>query len=640
MAVDAFDELLQRGFTALETYSNVNRGTGQFSNVTTRLYEHARHQVLLYARLSPRRYEAVFCNQTQRERLLCAYRQHVVFQIDAADIGLQLGVGALVFRKHILPRLKPVATGGGMVELVNRSFAVFARGADRFEVGTPPIMNAILLGIALQMLRESNDPTLFTSRKSHPDPAAILSNKEWPGLSGETLLTALRQTHIGRQVPVPTTAGNKHYINFDGAASTPSFAPVWQTFCEVLRLPPEQQQTMVAHAAVILRGFFDAPPDQYDLCFTTNTSEAIHLALQALKQACEANDCQPVILNTLMEHHSNELPWRYEPSFTLAQTPIDRDGFIDLPALETNLRAYNHDHSHGDQRIVLVTVNGASNVLGSLNPLEEIAALAHRFGARLLVDGAQLSAHRAFSLQQSGVDFYTFSAHKIYAPFGSGGLLLPAGMLTAKQAAPYHTIANAAGIAALAKAVSLLQRIGMDVIEAYERELTRRALAVLASFDRLRVYGINHPDDARFIDKAPVIAFEMRGMPHNLLAKYLADLGAIGTRNGCFCTHMLVIDLMGIAAWRSRLAKWVLDLGGDWLLPILPGLVRVSFGIENDLQEIDQLRQTLLEINGRNPGLFNRWLASVHEGTFYLPRSGAENDIERFVQERIGMVFP
>ena len=254
--------------------------------------------------------------------------------------------------------------------------------------------------------------------------------------------------------------------------------------------------------------------------------------------------------------------------------------------------------------------------------------------------GAQLSAHRALSLQQSGVDFYSFSAHKIYAPFGSGGLIMPKGMLSAQEIAPYNTINNAAGIAAMAKAVSLLQRIGMPVIEAYERELTRRALAVLASFERMRVYGVSDPDDARIKHKAPVIAFEMRSMPHNLLAKYLADLGAIGTRNGCFCTHMLVIDLMGIAAWRSRLAKWVLDLGGDWLLPIVPGLVRVSVGIENDLQEIEQLHQTLEEIDRRNPGLINRWLASVHEGTFYLPRSGAESAIERWVQERIGMVFP
>ena len=632
-----FQELLRRGYAALTVYSNVHRGTGQFSIASTALYERARDEVLRYAGLSSHKYEAVFVNPSRMALLENAFSGDVAFCIQSGDLGLQMGIGALVFRKGKLKRMKPQDTGGGMVKLVNQTFVIFSDGAERFETGTPPIMNAILLGIALQMVRESDDPQLFQSKKDNLDWLAVLAVKDHR--RGSAFLEALQQEHIGRDVAVPVVGGMKTYVNFDGAASTPSFEPIWQSFCDALQLSEPDQMSLVAEVLLRMRGFFGAPSDEFDFVFACNTSEAVNYAVRNLAEK-EFGEIEPVVVNTLLEHHSNELPWRFHPEFSLVQSPIDTNGFVDLPALEALLRSYNENHDFGRQRVVLFAISGASNVLGTLNPLAAISELCHRYNVEVIVDAAQLSAHRKVDLMALGVDYYAFSAHKMYSPFGSGGLFLRRQSHFLKEEICVNGFANAAGIAALGKSIGLLQQIGFDEIEAYERELTKRALDVLHRFDRVQVYGVEDTASPQFADRGSVIVFEMRGISHNLLAKYLADFGAIGTRNGCFCAHMLVIELMKIKAWRSKAAKIILDLKGNWFLPILPGLVRISFGIENTIEDIDNFEAALTMVNQIKLGPINRWLASVHEGTFILPKSGVERQVSDFVQQQMGKVFP
>ena len=632
----AFQTLFERGYAALRVYSNVHRGTGQFSVVSTELYERAREEILVFAGLSPLKYEAVFLNPSRMAMLEEAYGEKVVFRVQSSELGLQMGIGALVFPKGLLKKMKPQDTGGGMVKLVHEKFAIFNEGAERFETGTPPIMNAILLGIALQMIRESENKELFQTKRNDFDWKEILT----VGDMGENPLESFQQMHIGRGVSVPVVGGKKTYVNFDGAASTPSFEPIWQAFCDALQLSDEDQMQLVQASLTKLREFYGAPEEEYDFVFACNTSEAINYAVRNL-EAHDFGEIDPVVVNSVLEHHSNELPWRLSSVFQLVRTEVDNHGFIDLGALDALLKEYNVEKKHGQQRIVVMAVSGASNVLGTFNPLDEIAEVCHRYDVQVIVDGAQLSAHRKVDLHASTVDYYGLSAHKMYSPFGAGGLFIRKGSKYVMNEICQNGFPNAAGVAALAKSAALLDLIGFERIEAYERELTIKALDLLRQYPDLYIYGMKDPTSTGFKDKGPAIVFEHHEIPHNLLAKYLADYGAIGTRNGCFCAHMLVSKrLMEIEEWRPQAVKIIFALKGNWFKPLLPGLVRVSFGIENDEEDLNQLKQALDRISTIQIGPVNRWLARVHEGTWILPDSGAEEAVQSFIHHQVGKVFP
>ncbi len=132
------------------------------------------------------------------------------------------------------------------------------------------------------------------------------------------------------------------------------------------------------------------------------------------------------------------------------------------------------------KRVRLVGVSGASNVLGICNDLEALSRLVHRYGAKLLVDAAQLAAHREINIKKIEADYLAFSAHKVYAPFGCGVLLARKGILDMNSEKMKLAISsgeeNAGGIAALGKSLLLLKRIGFEVIHDAEESLTRRAI--------------------------------------------------------------------------------------------------------------------------------------------------------------------
>ena len=235
------------------------------------------------------------------------------------------------------------------------------------------------------------------------------------------------------------------------------------------------QQEIIQEVKSICAEVLGAPLADYDVIFTSNTTEAINLVAESLGNESEPG-IEPVVLNTLLEHNSNELPWRTVPGASLIRLPVDAEGFVDLNELEALLRAYNQEGRHGKKRIKLVAVSGASNVLGTFNDLAEISRIVHRYGARLLVDAAQLVAHRKVEMEGCGIDYLAFSAHKVYAPFGTGVLVARKGLLNFSPAELEQIRSsgeeNVGGIAALGKALVLLQRIGLDVIQEEEQALT------------------------------------------------------------------------------------------------------------------------------------------------------------------------
>ena len=135
----------------------------------------------------------------------------------------------------------------------------------------------------------------------------------------------LRQTLIGRGVRVPTVEGARPFINLDNAASTPTFTPIWDAVCQTWRQPRQVQDEIVQEVKSICAEVLGAPLAAYDVIFTSNTTEAINLVAESLGNESEP-DIEPVVLNTLLEHNSNELPWRTIPGVSLIRLPVDAEG--------------------------------------------------------------------------------------------------------------------------------------------------------------------------------------------------------------------------------------------------------------------------------------------------------------------------
>ncbi len=595
----AFEELKRSVEASLETCSNVHRGSGHHSMASTRLYERARAVVLEHLGLEGS-HEVVFCSPAACEGFLAQLEPGDSECLSSADLGLPLGVRALAIRRRALTRLRDFQAGGGTARLVGPDWVVWARAPGRFEAGTPAIVNVIAFARALQLARR-HGKDCFRQAGAEPTPGDILYDGPLENLGGRELLAVLRASRIGLGLRVPTAEGLSPLVNLDNAASTPTFTPVWEAVWRAWQLPPEARPALVKEAAAVVAGFLNAPPSGYEVLFTANTTEAIHLGARNLcLQATEGS--APVVINTLLEHNSNELPWRGLAGVTQVRLDVDAEGFLDPARLEAELVAYNQEARHGNQRVRLVAVSGASNVLGSFSDLAAICQAAHRHGAQVLVDAAQLVAHRRIDMDACGIDILAFSAHKAYAPFGCGALVIRKSLLAFDPGRLQRIRAsgeeNVGGLAGLAKALGLLQRIGLDVIEEEERDLTARALAALAQVPGLKVHGIADPGSPRFSQRGGVIAFALKGSISYKVAGELAERAGIGTRWGCHCAHMLIKHQLGVPPALQQFQRFLVTLFPKLELP---GMARVSFGLGNDPADIDVLAQALGRVAREGP---------------------------------------
>lgn len=593
---EKYDELEKGVYAALETYSNVHRGSGHYSMATTHLYEEARTIVLDYLDLDSSQYEILFFSPRRAVAFVRRLEPGSFEQLSSHDFGLSLGVRALAVQKHALPKGSFFDTGGGSARLISRDWVVWARTPDRFEAGTPAIINIIAFARALKMVsRYGKDIFRYPVpvKKSVQD---ILHTDELKGYSGLELLNQLRRTLIGRNVKIPTLHGIRSFINMDNSASTPTFTPVWDAFRRGLRLSSSSGKKMAEEVRSICADMLDAPLEDYDMIFTSNATEALNLAAESVGNEEEVG-FNPVVLSTIFEHSSNDLPWRMLPHCSVIRMVPDAEGFINLQELESLLRAYNDKCQHGNKRIRLLAISGASNVLGICNHLASISTIVHRYGVALLVDAAQLMAHRKIDMEGSGIDYLAFSAHKMYAPFGCGMLIARKGMLSFSTAAreKIHSWGeeNVGGIAAMGKSLLLLKRIGMEVIQQEEQALTRHALNGLAGIPGLRVYGLKDTESPAFAQKLGVIVFSMKSLLSFRVADVLAKGGGIGVRAGCHCSHMIIKHLLYVHPTAEQFQRILVSLFPKLKLP---GLVRVSFGIENSIEEIDLLVHKLRKI--------------------------------------------
>ncbi len=597
----AFGELVRSIHAALETYSNVHRGSGHYSQATTRIYERARGIVLGHLGLGNRKYVVIFCSRRRAEKLMAQTDPSRYRVISSEDIGLSLGVTALAVKKGSLPKKIRFDTGGGTAKLVSHHKIIWAKAPDLFEAGTPAIINVIAFARALQLLKQYGFKD-FVSLHAQDSPAAKLRWMNALGeLSGEQLLEKVRETMIGRNLPVPVARGSVPFINLDYSASTPALLPVWDSARAGMLLRGDAARELVEEVRSLCSGFLNAPSPEYDVFFTSNTTEGINLVAESLFPGDDGRP-GPVILNTLLEHNSNDLPWRTIPGSVLLKLPISEEGFIDTSRLEALLQAYNRDGMHGERRIRLVAVSGASNVLGIYNDLAEISRLAHTYGAHVLVDAAQMAAHRRIDTSGWGIDYIAFSGHKVYAPFGCGVLAVRKGSAGFELRDPEQVRRsgeeNLCGIAALGTALNLMQRIGFGLVREEEQRLTARLLSGISPIPGLKVYGVSDTGSEAFDRKGGVVAFEIKGWFADRVARELALRGGIGVRFGCHCAHLLIKHLFKFTPRLERIQNTIVTLFPGLQLP---GMTRVSLGIGNTVNDIDGLIATLGEITRKEP---------------------------------------
>ncbi|OQY27032.1 MAG: class V aminotransferase [Candidatus Cloacimonetes bacterium 4572_55] len=446
------------------------------------------------------------------------------------------------------------------------------------------------------------------------------------------LLSDIRSQLLGLEEKAPLLDGSRRqYVNFDNGASTPTFKPVHDQVTRFLRwyanvhrgtgFKSQLASHIFEEARKITARFIKIDLENNTVLFTKNTTESIN------KLAHHFRFCtDEVVLTSMMEHHSNELPWRN--CCCIEHIDVRGDGSIDMNDYKEKVEKYRG-------RLRLVAVTGASNVTGFVNPIHEMASLAHDVGAKILVDAAQLAPHRPIDVKPDNdpghLDFVAFAAHKMYAPYGIGVLtgnkkffletdpdLVGGGtvdLVTLEQT--YWTdlpdreeagTPNIVGVVALGAVISMLERIGWDEVVAHEKRLTRYALEKFQKMPEVKVYGSADPNILD--DRLGVISFNVKGLHHALVSAILNYEGGIGVRNGCFCAHPYLIRLLDVSDTEAAKVQGEI-LNRD--RSHVPGAIRITFGIYNNEEEIDSLVEMLEKI-----------IRNEYKGNYTLnPDSGA-----------------
>jgi cysteine desulfurase/selenocysteine lyase len=418
---------------------------------------------------------------------------------------------------------------------------------------------------------------------------------------------------MGATHPVPLLDGSiVTGIYFDNAASTKPFREVSEFLKD---LEPYYSNIhrgtgydsifctkLYEDARRIILNYVGADPEQKIVIPVRNTTEGLNL----LAMTMELDADKDVVITSILEHHSNDLPWRGKAK--VEYIPADTQGILDLEFLATRL-----EHHAGAVKLVAVT--GASNVVGTVTPIHEIAALAHAHGARIVVDAAQLLPHKPVKVRASSdpghIDYLVFSAHKLNSPYGEGAVI--GDFKHFEDAEPYlqgggtvysvgldHVIwadppdkqeagtPNIFGMFALAKALQVMEQVGLRNIVAHEQALTRQLLAGMKEIPRIGVFGKADPGDLD--NRLGVVSFSIAGLHHALVAAILSYEGGICVRNGCFCAHPLIKQLLNISPEQETAFEQGIRAGDR---SNVPGAVRASIGIHNRAWEVDRLLEML-----------------------------------------------
>lgn len=410
------------------------------------------------------------------------------------------------------------------------------------------------------------------------------------------------------QPDVPLVGGGHvRYANFDYAASAPCCQAAAAAVTEILPRYTavhrgagwlsQQCTRSYEQARTDVARFIDAREDDH-VVFTRHTTESLNLLARSLPAGCR-------VVTFESEHHANLLPWPNQIRLPTPDSPVTA-----VRSIAAALAVL------GDEHDVLVAVTAASNVTGELLPIDDIARVTRRFGARLLVDAAQLAPHRRISLQETGADYIAFSGHKLYAPFGAGVL---AGRSDWLDAAEPHLAGGGASaavgdatdeitwrtgparheggspnvIGAVALAAACRQLSGSwRQIEAREEALRQRLTRGLDRVPGVRQLHLFGPEAAR----VATATFTVDGLDAGLVAAALSAEHGIGVRDGLFCAHPLT----------RRLVRESRDSSGptrhrDGRLSTDRQAVRASIGLGTDITDVDRLIAAVADLASNGP---------------------------------------
>ena len=441
---------------------------------------------------------------------------------------------------------------------------------------------------------------------AYPNPVSV------PAVAAEQRPACQPLAVLGRDVEVPLVSGEKvTYAALDYAASAPALQRVWD---DVAAYAPyygsvhrgagylsQLSTDLFEQSRATVADFLDLRGGD-QVVFTRATTDSLNLLAGVLPEGTRVYAFET-------EHHASLLPWR-KPGLSVTYLRAPRSPQEAVTALEAALA----DSEAGPK---LVCVTGASNVTGEIWPVRELAETAHRHGARIVLDAAQLAPHHPVSVRELDVDWVAFSGHKLYAPFGAGVLAGRSDWLDAAEpylagggasrtvaretdgsvAVEWHTgpsrheagSPNVIGAYSIASACKALQEAGFDSLVAREQELIGRLRAGLAGIPEVKVltlFGEDHP-------RVGVLSFVVQGWNSSHFSAALSAEYGIGVRDGLFCAHPLVRTLLGgEESAPSECGAPEASLPGERSL----NAIRVSFGAGTPDEHVERFVAAVREL--------------------------------------------
>lgn len=323
-----------------------------------------------------------------------------------------------------------------------------------------------------------------------------------------------------------------------------------------------------------------------EIVFTRGTTEGLNLIASSFSEAF-MQEGDEVIVSTV-EHHSNIVPWQLQQprkGIVLKVIPMDDNGAMDLQAFEKMI----------SQKTKIVSISHVSNVLGTINPVEEVIRIAHKHNIPVVVDGAQSTPHFKVDMQQLDCDFFVFSGHKVYGPTGIGVLYGKEAWLD--KLPPYQgggemiehvsfekstferpPLKFEAGTpdyiatTGLATALDYVSALGMDAIQKHEEELTRYTISQLQMIEGMKLFGVPSHADVTRLHHDAVISFQLRDIHHMDMGTLLDRLG-IAIRTGHHCAQPLMNRLGVLGTSRASFALYNTK---DEVDALVAGIKRIS----------------------------------------------------------------
>lgn len=323
-----------------------------------------------------------------------------------------------------------------------------------------------------------------------------------------------------------------------------------------------------------------------EIVFTRGTTEGLNLIASSFSEAF-MQEGDEVIVSTV-EHHSNIVPWQLQQprkGIVLKVIPMDDNGAMDLQAFEKMI----------SQKTKIVSISHVSNVLGTINPVEEVIRIAHEHNIAVVVDGAQSTPHFKVDMQQLDCDFFVFSGHKVYGPTGIGVLYGKEAWLD--KLPPYQgggemiehvsfekstferpPLKFEAGTpdyiatTGLATALDYVSALGMDAIQRHEEELTRYAISQLQMIEGMKLFGVPSHAGVTRLHHDAVISFQLHDIHHMDMGTLLDRLG-IAIRTGHHCAQPLMNRLGVLGTSRASFALYNTK---DEVDALVAGIKRIS----------------------------------------------------------------